>query len=104
MEAVRYDKHKGNGTLFWWPQKYSPPSAFIIGVERLRSKTVFKMAEDVGGEIVAVAREHLNKVKQALSSRSNMDKSLNEEAVHAVSEMHAGKSTHYSREGQGTQI
>jgi len=39
MEAFRYDKHKDNGTLFWCPQKYSwtestPPSAFIIEVER----------------------------------------------------------------------
>jgi hypothetical protein len=45
------------------------------------------MAENVGSEKVAVAHEHLNKVKQALSSRSNMDKSLKEEAVHAVSEI-----------------
>ena len=46
-----------------------------------------KMAEEAGSEIVAVVREHLNKVKQALTSRSNMDKSLKEEAVLAVSEM-----------------
>ena len=49
------------------------------------SKT--KMAEEAGSELVVVACEHLNKVKQALLSRSNMDKTLNEEAVHAVSEM-----------------
>jgi len=45
------------------------------------------MAEEAGSEIVAVVREHLNKVKQALSSRSSMDKSLKEETVLAVSEM-----------------
>jgi len=43
------------------------------------------MAEEASSEI-AVVPEHLNKVKQALSSRCNMDKSL-EEAVLAVSEM-----------------
>lgn len=47
----------------------------------------FKMAEEAGSEIAVVVREHLDKVKQALSSRSNMDKSVKEEAVHAVSEM-----------------
>jgi hypothetical protein len=78
------------------------------------------MAEEAGSEIVAVVRENLNKVKQALSSRSNMDKSLKEEVVHAVSEMECllnklrgmflslectlKKSTHYSREGEGTQV
>jgi hypothetical protein len=44
------------------------------------------MAEEASSEIVAVVPEHLNKVKQALSSRCSMDKSL-EEAVLAVSEM-----------------
>jgi hypothetical protein len=34
------------------------------------------MVEDAGNEFVAVAYEHLNKMKQALLSRSNMDKSL----------------------------
>ena len=41
------------------------------------------MAEEAGSELVAVVREHLNKVKQALFSRSNMNKTLKEEAVHA---------------------
>jgi hypothetical protein len=45
------------------------------------------MAEEAGSELVAVACEHLNKVKQALLSRSNMDKTVKEVAVHAVSEM-----------------
>ena len=45
------------------------------------------MAEEAGSELVAVVRDHLNKVKQALFSRSNMDKTLKEEVVHAVSEM-----------------
>jgi len=45
------------------------------------------MAEEAGSELLAVACEHPNKVKQALLSRSNMDKTLKEEAVHAVSEM-----------------
>ena len=40
-----------------------------------------KMAEETGSELVAVACEHLNKVKQALLSRSNMDRTLKEEAV-----------------------
>jgi len=45
------------------------------------------MAEEAGSEIVAVIREHLNKVKHALTLRSNMDKSLKGEAVPMVSEM-----------------
>jgi hypothetical protein len=45
------------------------------------------MAEEAGSELVAVVCDHLNKVKQALLSRSNMDKTLKEEAVFAVSEM-----------------
>jgi hypothetical protein len=45
------------------------------------------MAEEAGSELVAVVREHLNKMKQALFSRSNMDNTLKEEAVHAMSEM-----------------
>jgi len=44
------------------------------------------MAGEAGSELVAVVREHLKKAKQALSSRSNMDKILKVEAVHAVSE------------------
>ena len=32
-----------------------------------------KMAEEAGSELLAAANEHLNKVKQALHSRSNMD-------------------------------
>jgi hypothetical protein len=42
---------------------------------------------EAGSELVAVACEQLNKVKQALLSRSNMDKTLKEEAVQAVSEV-----------------
>ena len=45
------------------------------------------MAEKAGSELVAVACEHLNKVKKALLSRSNMDKVLKEEAMHVASEM-----------------
>jgi hypothetical protein len=45
------------------------------------------MAEEAGSKIVAVVCEHLNKVKQTLSLHSNMDKTLEEEAEHAVSEM-----------------
>jgi len=52
-----------------------------------KDKKAIKMAEEAGSEIVAVVPEHLNKVKQALTSRSNMDKSLKEETVLAVSEM-----------------
>ena len=77
------------------------------------------MAEEAGSEIVALVREHLNKVKQALTSRSNMDKFLKEEEVLAVSEMDCLlkklggmflglestlESTHYSREGESTQV
>jgi len=46
-----------------------------------------KMAEEAGSELVAVASDHLKKVKQALKSRSNMDKTTKEEALHAVSEL-----------------
>ena len=45
------------------------------------------MAEEADSELVAVACEDLNGVKQALLSRSNMDKTLKEEAVYVVSEM-----------------
>ena len=38
-------------------------------------------------ELVALICDHLSKVKQALLSRSNMDKVLKEEAMHTVSEM-----------------
>jgi hypothetical protein len=43
--------------------------------------------EEAGSELVAYVRDHLNKVKQSLLLRSNMDKTLKEEATHAVSEM-----------------
>jgi uncharacterized protein YwlG (UPF0340 family) len=46
-----------------------------------------KMAEEAGSELVAVACEHLNKVKQALLSRSTTDKTLKWEVVQAVSEV-----------------
>jgi len=78
------------------------------------------MAEEAGSELVVVACEHLNKVKQALLSRSNMDKTLKEEAVNAVSEMDSllnkhrcmflgpectlKKITNNSREGKGTHV
>ena len=45
------------------------------------------MAEEAGSEIVTVILDHLNKVQQALKSRSNMDKTLKEEAVNSVSEI-----------------
>ena len=45
------------------------------------------MSEEAGSEIVSVISEHLRKVKQALQSRSNMDRTMKEEAIHAVSEM-----------------
>ena len=45
------------------------------------------MAEEAGSELVVVICEHLSKVKQALLSHNNMDKTLKEEAMHAVSEM-----------------
>ena len=45
------------------------------------------MAEEAGSKAVTVILEHLNKVKQALTSRSNMDKTLKEQALHSVSEM-----------------
>jgi hypothetical protein len=45
------------------------------------------MAEEADSELVAVACEDLNEVKQAFLSRSNMDKTLKEEAVYVVSEM-----------------
>ena len=45
------------------------------------------MAEEAGSELVAVACEHLNNVKQTVLSLSDMDKTLKEEAVHVVSEV-----------------
>jgi hypothetical protein len=45
------------------------------------------MVEEVGSEIAAVISYYLSKVKQALLSRSNMDRTMKEEAIHAVSEM-----------------
>jgi hypothetical protein len=45
------------------------------------------MAEKTGNELVAVVREHLNKVKKAPFSHSKMEKTPKEEAVHAVSEL-----------------
>ena len=46
-----------------------------------------KMAEEAGSELVVLICDHLSKVKQALILRSNMDKVLKEEAMHAVREM-----------------
>ena len=45
------------------------------------------MAEEAGSEIVTCMLDHLNKVKTALLSRSNMDKTLKEEALQSVSEL-----------------
>ncbi|KAJ9587645.1 hypothetical protein L9F63_018922 [Diploptera punctata] len=45
------------------------------------------MAEEAGSELVTVILEHVNKVQQALKSRSNMDKTLKEEAINSVSEI-----------------
>jgi len=45
------------------------------------------MAEKSGRVIVTDICKHLGKAKQALTSRSNTDKTLKEEAMHAVSEM-----------------
>jgi hypothetical protein len=45
------------------------------------------MAEEVGNELIVLVKKHLTNVKQALTSRSNLDKSLKEEATLAVSEM-----------------
>jgi hypothetical protein len=78
------------------------------------------MAEEAGSELIAVFYENLNKVKQALLSSSNMDKTLKEEAVYAVSEMDSllnklrclflgpectvKKITNNSREGKDTHV
>ena len=45
------------------------------------------MAEAVGRELVALIGYHLSKVKQALQSRSNMDRTMKEEGIHSVSEI-----------------
>ena len=45
------------------------------------------MAEEAGSELVSVIFENLVKVKNALNSKSNMDKTLKEEARKAVSEI-----------------
>jgi predicted lipoprotein len=45
------------------------------------------MGEEVGSELIALISDHLNKVKQALHSRSNMDRTMKEEAIHLVSEI-----------------
>ena len=45
------------------------------------------MAEEAGSVIVTDISKLLSKVKQALSFRSNMDKTLKVEAMHEVSEM-----------------
>ena len=45
------------------------------------------MSEEVGSELVALISDHLSKVKQALQSRSNMYRTMKEEAVHSVSEI-----------------
>ena len=42
------------------------------------------MAEEAGSELVSVIFENLVKVKNVLNSRSNMDKTLKEEAIKAV--------------------
>jgi hypothetical protein len=52
-------------------------------------ESINKMAEEAGSELVAIVRvrDHLNKMKQALLMRSNMDKTLKVEAAYAVSEI-----------------
>ena len=45
------------------------------------------MAEEAGNEFVAVLHDHLKNVKSTLSSRSNMVKTLKEEAIMSVREM-----------------
>jgi len=45
------------------------------------------MAEEVGSELVVLISYHLSKVKQALHSRSNIDRTMKEEAIHSVSEI-----------------
>jgi len=45
------------------------------------------MAEEAGSVLVTDICHHRSKVKQSLTSRSNMDKMLKEDAMHAVSEM-----------------
>ena len=47
----------------------------------------FQDGEKSWQRVSSIVREHLNKVKQALFSRSNMEKALKEEAVRVVSEM-----------------
>jgi hypothetical protein len=47
------------------------------------------MAEEVGSELVALISDHLSKVKHALQSRSNMYRTMKEEAIHSVSEIDA---------------
>jgi hypothetical protein len=47
------------------------------------------MAEYVGSELVALISDHLCKVKQALQSRSNVDRKMKEEAIHSASEIDA---------------
>jgi len=55
----------------------------------MRNRRRVKMAEEAGSAIVADISEHLSKVKIALQSRSSMDRTMKEEAIHAVSEMDA---------------
>jgi hypothetical protein len=50
---------------------------------------VRKMAEGVGSELDALISDHLSKVKRALQSRSNMDRTIKEEAIQSVSEIGA---------------
>ncbi|PSN32111.1 hypothetical protein C0J52_25422 [Blattella germanica] len=45
------------------------------------------MAQEAGSEVVSVIQEHLNKVKQALLSHSNKEKTIKEESLNSVSEM-----------------
>ena len=45
------------------------------------------MAEEAGNEFVAVLHDHLKNVKSTLSSRSNMVKTLKEEAIMSVREL-----------------
>jgi anaerobic ribonucleoside-triphosphate reductase len=50
-------------------------------------ESINKMAEEAGSGLVEVVRDRLNKVKQALLMRSNVDKTLKVEDAYAVSEI-----------------
>ena len=65
----------------------TPPSAIFFGLVWFKKHRMSKDGEEAGREWVAVLHDHFKKVKSALSSRSNMDKTLKEEAIMSVREM-----------------